>query len=59
MRAPVCQANSAPEKILLTSEKFCGLLCVGGDSDDKTNDAGTDAAGADLKSDAAQIQSQR
>jgi len=47
------------QKKLLTSKQFCGLLCVGGGYDDTTNDAGTDAAGADLKSNAAQIQLQR
>jgi len=31
----------------------------GGDTDDETHKANTDAAGADFKSDAAQIQSQR
>ena len=34
----------------LTSERFCGLLCVGGDPDVTTNEPSADAAGADLKS---------
>ena len=50
MRQWLAQCNEIKD---LTSEEFCGLLCVGGDSDDTTNNAGANAAGADLKSNAA------
>ncbi len=47
------------EKILLTFEQFCGLLCVGGDTKAAIRKVSTEATGANLKSGAVQVEFQR